>query len=385
MKKYVEDEKKIEAQKKNQPKIKSIGLILFATIIGFALGYFILVLVPNDVGNSGFYLAPILLLIFFVCYMLQIFMHEIGHLIFGLLTGYSFVSFRVGQLTLIKKDGQFKFTQINLPGTGGQCLMDPPPYNDGNFPFLLYNLGGIMINLVLAAIFLLLPNESFPFLFNAFFVSFGLAGILAEITNALPIKISGIPTDGYNIQAIRKNETVKHAFWLQLKGNALLSEGAVPKDLPIEELNLKNQEELLNPLVTSTQLFRYNYNLDQMDFEKAQESLDVLTPYIDELIPVYQNEVKLEWMFLELIGENRPEIINSLFDDSFSQYIQSTANWLNRKRFFMAYEWFHNQNANKAMENYQQLNELVAIHPNTGEATMEMGLGNWLKDQIEHK
>jgi len=310
---------------------------------------------------------------------------KLGISFFGLLTGYSYVSFRVGQLTLIKKDGQFKFTQINLPGTGGQCLMDPPPYNDGNFPFLLYNLGGIMINLVLAAIFLLLPNESFPFLLNTFFVSFGLAGILAAITNAIPIKISGIPTDGYNIHAIRKNKTVKHAFWLQLKGNALLSEGAAPKDLPIEELNLENHEDLLNPLVTSTQLFRYNHYLDHMDFENAQESLDVLTPYIDELIPVYQNEVKLEWMFLELIGENRPEIVNSLFDESFNQYIQTTANWLNRKRFFMAYEWFHNQNADKAMENYQQLVELVAIHPNTGEATMEMGLGNWLKDQIEHK
>ncbi len=51
----------------------------------------------------------------------------------------------------------------------------------------------------------------------------------------------------------------------------------------------------------------------------------------------------------------------------------------------MAYEWFHNQNADKAMENYQQLVELVAIHPNIGEADMEMKLGSWLKEQIKHK
>lgn len=372
----------MKTQKKNQSKSKNIGIILLAVIIGFTAGYFILAMIPNDIGDTSFYVIPILLFIFFLCYLLQILIHEVGHLLFGQLTGYSFVSFRIGQLTLIKSDGQFKFARIDIPGTGGQCLMDPPPYNDGDFPFMLYNLGGVIINLVSVPIFLLLPSEIFPFLVNAFIVNLGLTGILAAVINALPIKIGGMPTDGYNILSIHKNKTVKHAFWLQLKRNALLSEGTEPKKIPIEELDLTNQEELLNPIITSAQLFSYNHYLNRMDFKKAQKSLEILIPHLDELIPVYKNETKLEWMFLELIGNNSSEIINEFFDESFSQYIQTTKNWLNRKRFFMAYEGFHNKNEKKALEYYQQLVKLAAIHPNTGEAKMELELGKWLKDQI---
>lgn len=56
---------------------------------------------------------------------IQIIIHEAGHLVFGLLSGYEFVSFRIGSITLAKYDNKYCFKRFHIAGTGGQCLMMP--------------------------------------------------------------------------------------------------------------------------------------------------------------------------------------------------------------------------------------------------------------------
>ena len=45
----------------------------------------------------------------FISYLLIIIIHEAGHLVFGLLSGYKYLLFRVGSLTLIKRNNKFEF------------------------------------------------------------------------------------------------------------------------------------------------------------------------------------------------------------------------------------------------------------------------------------
>lgn len=363
--------------------LKKFVQILLATIGGFAIGYFIMWMIPNDFRDASFFAVPIVLFIFFFAYLFHILIHEAGHLIFGLLSGYTFVSFRVGNLTLIRRDGKFKFTSMNIPGTGGQCLMSPPPYNAGNYPYLLYNLGGVLINLITSAIAFLFVRETFSIYTNLALVAFALGGILALVSNALPIKVGGIPTDGHNIRSIHQDPDMKYAFWLQLKANALFSEGVRPKDLPyFDEPKKFDEEKLVEPLITSAYLLGYNYLLDLHHFDEAKEYLEVLLSHIDEFIPLYQSALKIERLFLELIGENDPEVIERYYDEDLVNYIKLTENWIDRKRFYMAYEWFHNEDADAAMENYHILQELAVKHPNIGDAQMELELAEWLKGQI---
>ena len=60
-----------------------------------------------------------------VAFILQIVLHEGGHLLFGLLSGYRFVSFRIFNWTLIRQEGKFRLKRFGIAGTGGQCLMLP--------------------------------------------------------------------------------------------------------------------------------------------------------------------------------------------------------------------------------------------------------------------
>ena len=61
-----------------------------------------------------------------VAFILQIVLHEGGHLLFGLLSGYRFVSFRIFNWTLIRQEGKFRLKRFGIAGPGGQCLMLPP-------------------------------------------------------------------------------------------------------------------------------------------------------------------------------------------------------------------------------------------------------------------
>ena len=65
--------------------------------------------------------------------------HEAGHLLFGLVTGYRLVSFRLFSLILKKKDGRWRICRepAMMAGIAGQCLMAPPRKKNGRFPYRL--------------------------------------------------------------------------------------------------------------------------------------------------------------------------------------------------------------------------------------------------------
>lgn len=102
----------------------------------------------------GVSLLAILILLFSI--FLQVLLHEGGHLVCGLATGYRFVSFRIFNLTFIRKDGKLCIKRFSLAGTGGQCLLTPPERPLEDIPTTLYNLGGVLANL-LTAILAFLP------------------------------------------------------------------------------------------------------------------------------------------------------------------------------------------------------------------------------------
>lgn len=87
---------------------------------------------------------------------LQLTIHEAGHLVFGLKSGYRFSSFRIGSFMWLKENDKIVSRKLRLAGTGGQCLMVPPQMQDGKIPVILYNLGGSIMNLVASAVFLII-------------------------------------------------------------------------------------------------------------------------------------------------------------------------------------------------------------------------------------
>ncbi|WP_139902999.1 hypothetical protein [Clostridium thermarum] len=357
--------------------------------IGFLAGTYFKDYIKTHIASSSKLLTMVriygLIIIFFFSFLIHIIIHETGHLIFGLLTGYSFVSFRVGSHAFIKEDGKLRYKRFSLPGTGGQCLLMPPPQKSGTYPFVLYNLGGIIMNAmtVAAALFVVIFMNDVTYPIDTILFLFSLGGIYSIIINGIPMKLSGIPNDAHNVLSIARDMEARNAFHTQLTVNGLLSQGNRIKDFPLEMFKLRENSDLCNPLNTGTRLFEYYWYLDNMTLEMAKECIETLTPYYSKLPQYYRQLINCERIFLELVGNCDKSFIDSLYDDSLKKYIKVSKFMLGRYRLLMAYEGFYNGDREKALEHYEAAKQIAKKYPVKGDAEMELMLMDWIKERLK--
>ena len=180
-------------------------------------------------------IAGLSLAMMYFAMLLQIILHESGHLIAGLLSGYQFSSFRILSFMWIRENGTLHLRRLTLAGTGGQCLMTPPELREGTIPYVFYNLGGVLMNLIVSAIAFLLyiPCKNIPVLSVLFFF-LGIIGVAFAITNGIPMQMGEINNDGYNALTLGKDKKELQAFWLQMKINEQVAKGIRLKDMPEE-------------------------------------------------------------------------------------------------------------------------------------------------------
>ena len=150
-------------KKKNKKKNKKKWLSTFVGgLLGFAVGaagglLMVKIADKNDSirnGDMWTFVLNILIMLgaIYASMFLHILVHEGGHLAFGLLTGYKFSSFRIGSRILLKTEQGFQWKKLHIPGTAGQCLLDPPELINGKMPYVLYNLGGVLMNFLVSLI-----------------------------------------------------------------------------------------------------------------------------------------------------------------------------------------------------------------------------------------
>lgn len=160
-----------------------------------------------------------IILITCIAMLLQLIVHEIGHMIGGLLSGYKIIFIRFGSLTLIKEE-KWKLKKFNVPGTGGQCIMQPTENKE--FHYKLYFLGGVIMNAIFSMIGIILF-----ILFDNYLAILGIElafmGTYFMITNGLPLKIGGIVNDGYHV--FKMKESDKRKLYSQLMIGSLVIQG----------------------------------------------------------------------------------------------------------------------------------------------------------------
>lgn len=295
--------------KKLLSKLLTWALIL---LLGMAAGYLGAALASRTGMAAG---ALLFLLIGLLAgFLIQIILHEGGHLVCGLATGYGFVSFRVGSLMLIRRDGRFQWCRYRLSGTGGQCLLSPPPWREEGFPAFAYNLGGPLANLVsvlLCGALVGLCRRSSPAL-ACIWIGVGLAGLYLGLVNGIPLKISGMPNDGYNALHLGKDPVSRRAIWAQLAINAAQMEGKRLRDIPGDWFVLPGDAGPDDPLKGSVWVFRYSRLLDQGRYEEAAALRDELLKKGDKLAAVHQYALQTDRGFFDLLEGRTEQGLNIL-------------------------------------------------------------------------
>lgn len=350
--------------------LKLILSMLLGTGIGFVTVLFCIVMFTglsageffDKIGNIQLITLLLSCLLSLVCLSLavfvQIILHEAGHLIFGLATGYHFISFRVGSLTLIRENGRFRFKLFSISGTGGQCLLSPPDVPHERLPYFWYNAGGVLMNLITAAmaVILWIRFPEAPTAIHMFLLFSFLSGIFLALMNGIPMKMSGITNDAYNIILMHKDLISRKYLATQLYVNAASQYGVRIKNMPgawfqdIEVTDYQNILQIAAKLLYASRL------IDRKEYEAALPYFNEMAQHRGEIIGLYEKEIDCELLFLELMCEGRTEDIEELYTEKLKKYIERYKTMMSSKqRLRCALALYWEYDADKAKEIYTKV------------------------------
>lgn len=366
--------------KKKNKIIMYIGIGIFY-IACFFVGFYMASHFEGDFDFNQWFIG---LVIAGISYFIHVVIHEGGHLIFGLLTGYEFVSFRIGSMMFIKKEGKFIRKKYSIPGTGGQCLLMPKGDNYKEVPYFFYHAGGFIMNFITSILVLIitLPFE------NTYIKMIGLIysaiGFIIGLTNAIPINYK-IVNDGYNILSIFKHDEERKAVFQQMKiiGYITLKEERL-KDMPEEFFELADEEFLKYPLCLASASLTVSRYIDNFELDKAYELGKKLVENYN-MVEVQKYLFYGELMCMELINELEPDYILKVEDQMYKKMMKAIKMMPYAYRMEYAYQLLYKNNmvlAEKALIDFENA---CITHPYISEIESEKDYIQLMKETYDKR
>ena len=376
--------------------IRFILIFLGSTIVGFLGALLIMTLVKGQsLGDVLPKLAqiswlPVILqglavgILFFLTAYLHIILHEAGHLVCGLASGYRFVSFRIGSLTLIKADGHFRIKRYHIAGTGGQCLLDPPHLPDDKVPVTLYNIGGVAANVLTAvlclALFLL--TEGLPFLLNAFLLLNVFIGLFLGILNGWPLRLGGLGNDMFHLRQVLRDADNRRALMQQLHINAAIQEGIRLRDMPEEwfQVNEDNDKTYTDALQTTVLLMRSSRLMDDGKTEESYQLLLKADAHRQEMFSLYVAETDCELIYLKLL-QGQTEDARRRYSQEVKDHLKLYGNISSSKKRVECAIALHLENdPARARHIYDEVCQNQSRYLMQGEVAMDI---DWMKQLLQ--
>lgn len=354
---------------KNKKKKNGLMFVLMF-VFGALIGIMLISAIDKLFGESDdagviLFRCFAALLWLYIAFFLHIIIHETGHLIFGLLTGYTFSSFRIFSFLLMRENGKFKIKRYSLAGTGGQCLLAPPAYNNGDYPWVLYNLGGILTNTITGVVALILcavlQQHPIPCLL---LLLFGTVGLMSAVLNGIPIPMNGVENDGCNLRSAAKNKLARRSLWIQLAfSDEQLKKGVRLKDMPSDWFAVPWDRDMDNGLNIAIGVIACQRFMDMHDFDEAKRLADHLLSLDSISGNMSGCQLATDRLYCELIGERNPFVINSLLTEKQKNMMKAMRRSLSVMRTQYAYALLFENDRNKAMKLKAQFETVCRKYP----------------------
>lgn len=355
-----------------------IGMVFFV-LMGAACGFLMVMYIDKFTTQRTIHEEVLsligLLLVMYVAILVQMIVHEAGHLVFGLLSGYKFSSFRIFSFMWVKEDDKIRLRRFSIAGTGGQCLMTPPDMVDGKIPVVFYNLGGALMNIIVGVVSLGLFFffENVPFL-STVMLMFAVIGFILALMNGIPMRLGTVDNDGYNAFALTRNAEAMRSFWVQMKTNEQIAKGVRLKDLPDEWFAVPSDEAMKNSMVVVLGVFACNRLMDAHKFEET----DTLMAHIQEIdsgiVDLHRRLMVCDQMYVEMITENRREILEGMLDKEQKKFMKSMKNFPSVLRTEYVYALLCEKNIVKANKIKNQFEKCAKTYPYQNDVQSEREL-----------
>lgn len=377
-------------QKKKKIVWQQYIAMAFFILIGAICGFLMMMYIDQSSGTEKTLHEEIISLVglflaMYVAIFVQMVIHEAGHLVFGLLSGYQFSSFRIFSFMWIKENGKIKLRRLSIAGTGGQCLMAPPDMVDGRIPIILYNLGGSLMNIIAGIAFLgLYFVVSGVHLLATVMLIFAAVGFMLAIMNGVPMRMGTVDNDGYNAFALTRNTEAMRSFWVQMKVNEQISKGVRLKDMPDEWFVVPSDEAMKNSMVVVLGVFACNRFMDAENFKEADRLMEHLLEIDSGMIGVHRNLLVCDRIYIELISENRKDILDGMFDKELKKFMKQMKNFPSVLRTEYVYALLCEKDIEKAQKVKAQFEKCAKSYPYQNDVQSERELMEKAEEMKNH-
>lgn len=349
------------AKKKSSTIFSLYILILLCFII---LSFFGEVSLSKSILKLSVLIAKIFLVIFITTTI-----HELGHLIMGIIFKYKFVSFSTLFFNFYIQNDKIKFRFIIPKTFFGYCSMYPVNVSIRNI--LLYISGGVILNIITGIIFGIISMASD--VWSNFFLILFVISLLFALLNAIPIKKASLyKSDGtiiWDIILKRKDrDELIEEIEMQNKHNDSLR----PRDFPAEldknkEMNCLEHIPFYFKALDSGDIDTMQYCSDKIekDFDKADSITFIRFCYIICHTAYMTGDLEKAKKYYE---KGKKQIDKD--DDC------------NGLRVRAYYEYYVNRNSEHSLELCQQGLAVVDKFVHKGFAKMEKDLLLKLQEQI---
>lgn len=349
-------------------KLAKVLVHLMAIGVGALLGVVIAIF---DFGFLEFFLSA------FLGYNIAVIIHEGGHLVFGLLSGYGFSSFRIWSFMVLKGERGLEFKRYKLAGTGGQCLMIPPNGRNEDAPVLLYNLGGVVFNLILSLVcfyfYFAYPDV---IILSCTLLLTGVLSVFTLLTNGIPIIIGGMPNDGLNAFVLAKDKASKTAFFNQLRVADAQVRGIRLTDMPDEWFFVPEEVSEKNLFYSTLKVFACNRTLDTLDTVKCEAEIEALLNSNWLIIGLHRALLTIDLIYCRLVNHGRGNGYRALVTQDVKNVMKSMKNNPAILRTEYAAELLYDGNKAAADKKLCEFDAALKTHPYPGDSELERQLVN---------
>ena len=342
--------------------ITNIMYIGFCGVAGVFGGHAMTKLLPKDAPVwLEFVGLLVVILTFFITVIIQTFIHEMGHMVCGLISGYEFNSFRIFNIMIVKENGKLVRKKFSIAGTGGQCIMTPPG-TDGTSPVALYNWGGCIVgafvSIVAIVIAIFCRNHV---ILSTFLLIFGIIGIYLAIINGVPLK--SLSNDGYNAVTLKKRLQTRIAFERSLIITKELLMGKRLKDMPSEYFDYEiGKYELDDTILISAAGMTINYHIDCGNYDKVYELSKYLYDNV-ELIDLHKFVAMAELITSILVTGRDKSMVESILNKENKKLLKIHEAQPSTHRVWYVYELLYNKDEEKANKHRADFDKLAEKYP----------------------
>ena len=345
-----------------------IGMSFFV-LIGAVCGIIMILYIKQSSGAEKPLIEKIMSLVglflaMYIAILVHLIIHEAGHLVFGLLSGYKFSSFRIFNFMWVKENEKIRLKRLSIPGTGGQCLMIPPELVEGRIPIVLYILGGSLINAIAGLTFLIMSFVfvSIPFLSSVMLI-FAVIGFIIAIMNGVPMRLGTVDNDGYIAFSLTRNPEAMLSFWVQMKVNEQYAKGIRLKDMPDEWFAVPSDEAMKNSMVVVIGVFACNRLMDAQQFEEADKLMAHMLRFDNGMVGLHRSLMICDRMYVELITENCHEVLDKMLTKEQKKFMMQMKNYPSVLRTEYVYALLYEMDNAKAERIMAQFEKCAKTYP----------------------